>query len=113
MFHPTGAAQGWVAIGFGDDRAMGNDAVLMATASTLTSRWNDGMPKQSLKTEDIGIKNARVQGSDNSIESGCVLGHFSGYFWGLFWGYFLPHDHEIRNRSKLVKIAQKAAQNLS
>ena len=62
-----GAAQGWVAIGFGDDRAMGRDAVLMATASTLTSRWNEGMPKQSIKTEEIGVKNATVQGHNSVV----------------------------------------------
>ena len=61
------AAQGWVAVGFGDDRAMGRDAVLMATASTLTSRWNEGMPKKSVKTEDIGFKNATVQGHMSEV----------------------------------------------
>ena len=58
-----------MAIGFGDDRAMGRDAVLMATASTLTSRWNEGMPKQSIKTEEIGVKNATVQGHNSVLSS--------------------------------------------
>ena len=67
MCNEIGAAQGWVAVGFGEDRAMGRDAVLMATASTLTSRWNEGMPKQSIKTEDIGVKNATVQGQNSVV----------------------------------------------
>ena len=60
---PTEAAKGWVAIGFGDDRAMGKDAVVMATATSVTSRWNTALPKQSLKTLDIGIKNATIRAS--------------------------------------------------
>ena len=67
MCNEIGAAQGWVGVGFGEDRAMGRDAVLMATASTLTSRWNEGMPKQSIKTEDIGVKNATVQGQNSVV----------------------------------------------
>ena len=46
---------------------MGRDAVLMATAYTLTSRWNEGMPKKSVKTEDIGFKNATVQGPMSEV----------------------------------------------
>ena len=40
---------------------MGKDAVVMATATTVTSRWNTALPKQSLQTQDIGIKNATVK----------------------------------------------------
>ena len=61
MFPQIDAAKGWLAIGFGDDRLMGKDAVVMATATTLTSRWNAALPNQSLRTHDIGIKNATIQ----------------------------------------------------
>ena len=33
----------------------------MATATTLTSCWNAALPNQSLRTRDIGIKNATIQ----------------------------------------------------
>ena len=35
--------------------------MVMATATTLTSRWNAALPYQSLRTRDIGIKNATIQ----------------------------------------------------
>ena len=40
---------------------MGKDAVVMATATTISSRWNTALPKQSLRTQDIDIKNATIQ----------------------------------------------------
>jgi len=63
--HPD-AAEGWIAVGFSEDRKMGNDAVLMDVTQgiyaskydpgDLLTRWNvetaDG--KASLETEDIG-----------------------------------------------------------
>ena len=60
----TDAASGWVAIGFGQDKLMGDDAVVMATASELTLRWNigtTGSVHDSIETEDIGIINEMVQ----------------------------------------------------
>ena len=46
---------------------MGKDAVVMATATSVTSRWNTALPKQSLQTQDIGIKNATVKVTDKML----------------------------------------------
>ena len=54
----TDAATGWVAIGFGQDKLMGDDAVVMVTESKVTSRWNigtTGSVHDSKETEDIGV----------------------------------------------------------
>ena len=65
MHLETDAASGWVAIGFGQDTLMGDDAVVMATESGVTSRWNIGFPTGSafdtIQTDDIGIMNEMVQ----------------------------------------------------
>ena len=71
-FHPSyalliDAANGWVAIGFSEDRVMGKDAAIMATATTVTSRWNTALPKVSLQTQDIGVKNATVKATDKML----------------------------------------------
>ena len=39
----------------------------MATATSVTSRWNTALPKQSLQTQDIGIKNATVKVTDKNL----------------------------------------------
>ena len=58
----TDAASGWVAVGFGQDKLMGEDAVVLATASEVSSRWNIGMTiHDALVTDDIGIVNEVVQ----------------------------------------------------
>ena len=53
-----------MAFGFGKDKLMGDDAVIMATASGITTRWNigtSGSVHDSIETEDIGIMNEMVQ----------------------------------------------------
>ena len=60
----TDAATGWVAVGFGQDKLMGDDAVVIATASGATSHWNigtTGTVHDSLLTDDIGVMNENVQ----------------------------------------------------
>ena len=46
---------------------MGKDAVVMATATKISSRWNTALPKQSLPTQDIHIKNATIQIGGNML----------------------------------------------
>ena len=46
---------------------MGKDAAVMATATTVTSRWNTALPKVSLQTQDIGVKNATVKVTDKIL----------------------------------------------
>ena len=56
------AADGWVGIGFSADQAMGDDSVVMATASGLTSRWNNPLPiHDSVEAEDFGVVGEIVQ----------------------------------------------------
>ena len=50
-----------MAIGFGRDKAMGDDAVVLATEASVTSRWNIAVPHDALVTDDIGVKNEMVQ----------------------------------------------------
>ena len=50
-----------MAIGFGQDKAMGEDAVVLATESSVTSHWNIGVPHDSPVTDDIGVMNEMVQ----------------------------------------------------
>ena len=60
----TDAATGWVAVGFGQDKLMGDDAVVIATALGATSHWNigtTGTVHDSLLTDDIGVMNENVQ----------------------------------------------------
>ena len=69
-FHSTSvsfsaAAEGWVAVGFSEDQAMGDEAVVMATASGVQSRWNTGAPKGNVATDDFGLVGAVVQASKN------------------------------------------------
>ena len=40
---------------------MGDEAVVMATATGITSRWNNAAPKGSVETEDFGLVGAVVQ----------------------------------------------------
>ena len=52
-----------MAFGFGKDKLMGDDAVIMATASGITTRWNigtSGSVYNSLETEDIGFENEEI-----------------------------------------------------
>ena len=52
-----------MAFGFGKDKLMGDDAVIMATASGITTRWNigtSGSVHDSLETEDIGFENEEI-----------------------------------------------------
>ena len=98
----------------------------MATATTLTSRWNAALPNQSLRTSDIGIKNATIlvngkmlhvtmempirfdtvsplDGSNITVsfEEGC-------YFMvaaGQLNPWYGPNKHDIKNvATNLVKI---------
>ena len=39
----------------------------MATATRISSRWNTALPKQSLPTQDIDIKNATIQIGGNML----------------------------------------------
>ena len=50
-----------MAVGFSEDQAMGEEAVVMATATGLTSRWNNPTPHDSVETEDFGLVGAIVQ----------------------------------------------------
>ena len=50
-----------MAVGFSEDQAMGEEAVVMATATGLTSRWNNATPRSSVETEDFGLVGAIVQ----------------------------------------------------
>ena len=61
----SAAAEGWVAVGFSEDQAMGDEAVVMATASGVQSRWNTGAPKGNVATDDFGLVGAVVQASKN------------------------------------------------
>ena len=52
-----------MAFGFGKDKLMGDDAVIMATASGITTRWNigtSGSVYNSLETENIGFENEEI-----------------------------------------------------
>ena len=46
---------------------MGKDAAVMATATKVTSRWNTALPKISLQTQDIGVKNATVKVAEKTL----------------------------------------------
>ena len=64
-----------MAVGFGQDKLMGDDAVVLATDSNVTSRWNigtTGAVHDSVETGDIGVMNEMVQVR--------VRGHFSGLY---------------------------------
>jgi len=62
------AAEGYVAIGFSHDQAMGDEAVVMATAAGFTSRWNNPLPvHDSIETEDIGVVGGLVQVEDGKL----------------------------------------------
>ena len=120
------AARGWVAVGFGDDRVMGNDAVVMATATTLTSRWNAALPNQSLRTSDIGIKNATILVNGNMLHvtmempfrfdtfspldgSNITVNFEEGCYFMVAAGqlnpWYGPNKHNIKNvAANLVKI---------
>ena len=54
-----------MAVGFSEDRGMGDEAVVMATPSGVQSRWNTGAPKGNVATDDFGLVGAVVQASEN------------------------------------------------
>jgi len=66
MYHSADKAhEGWIAVGFSEDRKMGNDAVVMDVTGSiymskydpgdLLTRWNVDTPDEaSLETDDIG-----------------------------------------------------------
>lgn len=61
------AAEGWVAVGFSEDQGMGDEAVVMATANGVQSRWNTGAPKGNVATDDFGLVGAVVQASEGML----------------------------------------------
>ena len=69
MHADPAAADGWVAIGFSADQAMGDDSVVMATATGgVTSRWNNGPPiRDSVATEDFGVVGAVVEAGEGTL----------------------------------------------
>ena len=68
MHADPSAADGWVAIGFSADQAMGDDSVVMATATGVESRWNNGPPiRASVETEDFGLVGAVVEAGEGTL----------------------------------------------
>ena len=68
MYADPAAAEGYVAIGFSADQAMGDDSVVMATATGVTSRWNNGPPiRNNVATEDFGLVGAVVEAGEGIL----------------------------------------------
>ena len=68
MYADPAATEGYVAIGFSADQAMGDDSVVMATATGVTSRWNNGPPiRNNVATEDFGLVGAVVEAGEGIL----------------------------------------------
>ena len=58
---------------------MGDEAVVMATATGITSRWNNGSPNRgSVETEDFGVVGAIVQAISRFLIGSCQ-GYYSPF----------------------------------